>query len=118
MKWATVFRLLLIFTFASDANNFGCWIEPPNIARIACDDAIAALSREKDHGCVDHIRGIGRGAEFTACARQFFVERNNLHLTTSQETGKVGLTATIAPHLADDAGGNSKRVASCQYSID
>ena len=87
----------------SDPDDWGLWIEPPQVLRIARDDDVSTLPSENHDRSVDDIRGASGAAEFPARTGVLFVKGNNLDFPGPQKARQCDLDAAIAPSLPHNA---------------
>src|ERR1035438_8829984 len=80
---------------SSDRDDSAGRVQPPQVARIACDDAVSALLGQDHNRGVDDVGGIGGAAEFSAGAGELFTERDNLDFVDPQEPRQCDLNTEI-----------------------
>ena len=102
----------------SDPDDWGLWIESPQVIRIARDDDVSMLPGENHDRSVDDIRGASGAAEFPARAREVFVKRHNFDFCSPQKPSECDLCGVIAPSLPHNARGYPKISALSQNQIE
>src|SRR5580658_1841576 len=83
----------------SDRDDRAGRVQPPEVARIACDDVVAAQPRENHDRGIDNVGGFGGAAEFSAGASESVIERDNLNFVDPQKPRQCDLNAAIPPSL-------------------
>ena len=78
-------------------------VQSPEVARIACDDVVAAQPGENHDRGVDNVGGFGGAAEFSARAGESVIERDNLDFVDPQKPRQCDLNAAIPPSLPHHA---------------
>ena len=102
----------------SDRDDRAGRVQPPEVARIACDDVVAAQPGENHDRGIDNVGGFGGAAEFSAVAGEPVIEKDNLDFVGPQKPRQCDLNAAIPPGLPTTPEGtlNLKRCARARSS--
>jgi hypothetical protein len=69
----------------SDRDDGTGRIQPSEVARVACNDPVAALPGENYDRGIDNVGGSGGAAEFSAGTGELIIERDNLDFVNPQK---------------------------------
>jgi hypothetical protein len=61
----------------SNRNNLGCWIQPAQVIRVACNDRISPLPGKDYHRRVDDVGRVGSAAKFSTRTGKLLIQSND-----------------------------------------